>query len=1050
MAINIDNNKLSLFHSFSKTPVSANISLGNAINKSGHTVSSTEVWGEEIPFFGQQANADGIHKNLSNGSSYGDMCKYVDDAGVTRYWRRNQTPYTASATMTQLWQEVTDQWGDGFELFNRHGDVVIKYHEDKFIENLNDDNNANTNSEDCAARLWLYEDVEGSTTKKGRLIEQFVGPTDKSVNGIASVAYAPVVKQVGVAKPFDDGSEYSMVCYSGTILWNTDRTNTVTPVGDGSITSQYTVSCFEYVGKKVSAVIADIKSEIGEIETAAGAGINVGVNTEAKVTGVKNITIKGDKSAVVSKTASGDAIDITVSVDTSNLATKDEVTQQVAGAKVSLSSDKATGKTGITIDKDGQESKTFTIGIDQNVIATKKSVDDLSGVVDGISSKLSTLESLPKFKVQIVSAVPETLTDDMENTIFLVEDTTAPGTYVEHLVFKSGETLVSEKIGTTSTDLSGYVKNVVVKTTYSDGESEKEFEGTLGADGSLTINIPFAESGNGPGLASLYNRVANDNLSAVYENQEVNSGATVQAVFDYGQAILNKTVDKTTYAADKLALEGSIDGKVDTATYNAKIGEIDGTLANVATKTDLTGYVSNTDKSYVKSITVNGGTPKTTTDNDIDLTVITGVHSDSSTGMGLALSVKDGQILAEAAAAGEGTYGTVQTVSTIVDEDNHVYTASATVPTADAVYDFVTSKVGAIDTGIMGVELLSFSPSSDKISIGYDGQPAHVGQSGHSPHGNLLAGKMVRVDGNKVKLYDTFIGYSYIASNGTAMRLDSLIHDAGVKESLGVNSFYKVIGNVIYDENGKVLTEIDGTRFIETGQDFDTNVSHNIREWYCDLPNLINGSGMFYGNTNFTTFVGDLSSLKEGGVMFYGCSALETFLGDLSSLENGDKMFGTTSSYTNLSVDSVQCICDTLPDRTRVGQSPSSTGFISIYWAADGDKMQDATFKSAVAELFVKLATEKNWTISTNAAIGSMSGSEFVPAVTAADGTTQYYIYVRKQEVTDENAPYEYTSADGKKWNVHTSECLIGPIPTGWEVHPSKEAAIAAWNLTAV
>lgn len=350
-------------------------------------------------------------------------------------------------------------------MFNRHGDVVIKYHEDKFIENLNDDNNANTNSENCAARLWLYETVAGSETKKGRLIEQFVGPTDKSVNGIASVAYAPVVKQVGVAKPFADGSEYSMVCYSGTILWNTNRTNTVTPVGDGSITSQYTVSCFEYTGKKVSAVIADIKTEIGEIETAAGAGINVGVNSEAKVTGVKNITIKGEKSAVVSKTASGDAIDITVSVDTSNLATKSEVTEQVAGAKVSLSSDKATGKTGITIDKDGQESKTFTIGIDQTVIATKKSVDDLSGVVDGISSKLSTLESLPKFKVQIVSAVPETLTADMENTIFLVEDTTAPGTYVEHLVFKSGETLVSEKIGTTSTDLSGYVKNVVITST---------------------------------------------------------------------------------------------------------------------------------------------------------------------------------------------------------------------------------------------------------------------------------------------------------------------------------------------------------------------------------------------------------------------------------------------------------------------------------------------------------------------------------------------------------------------------------------------------------
>jgi hypothetical protein len=123
---------------------------------------------------------------------------------------------------------------------------------------------------------------------------------------------------------------------------------------------------------------------------------------------------------------------------------------------------------------------------------------------------------------------------------------------------------------------------------------------------------------------------------------------------------------------------------------------------------------------------------------------------------------------------------------------------------------------------------------------------------------------------------------------------------------------------------------------------------------------------------------------------------------------------------------------------------------ISIAWNKDGEKFKDATFKSAVADLFVKLATEKNWTISTNVEIGQMNGNQFVPAVTAVDGTTQYYIYVSKQEVTDENAPYSYTSTDGKKWNVHTSECLIGPIPTCWEVHPSKEAAIAAWNLTAV
>jgi hypothetical protein len=796
-------------------------------------------------------------------------------------------------------------------LFNRHGDVVIKYHENKYIENLNDDNNANTNSEDCAARLWLYETVEGSTTKKGRLIEQFVGPTDKAVNGIASVAYAPVVKQVGVAKPFDDGSEYSMVCYSGTILWNTNRTNKVTAVADGSITSQYTVSCFEYTGKKVSAVIADIRTEMGEIETAAGAGINVAVNAEPKVTGIKNITIKGDKSAVVSKTTSGDAIDITVSVDTSSLATKTEVAEQVAGAKVTLSSDKATGKTGITIDNDGKESKTFTIGIDQNVIATKKSVDDLSLVVDGISGKLTNLESLPKFKVQIVSALPETLTADMENTIFLIADASAPGTYVEHLVFKSGETLVSEKIGTTATDLSGYVKDVVITSEKPYGD-KVEFEGTLGADGSLTINIPLAKnSDDAVGLASFYHSIANDNLTEVYSTSEAKSGATVQAVFDYGQAILNKTVDKTTYAADKLALEGSIGGKVDATAYNTKIEEIDGKLANAATKTDLTGYVSNTDKSYVKSITVNGGTPITTTDNDIDLTVITGVHADSSTGMGLAVSVKDGQILAEAAAAGEGTYGTVQTVSTIADEDNHVYSASATVPTADAVYDFVTGKVGAIDTGVMGVELLSNTPSPDKISIGYGGKPAGVYDLGHAPHGNMLAGKHIKVSGNKVELFDTFIGYSHIASNATGFSLYSGFGTDGViKESLGCDSFYKVLGNAIYDVNGKVVTEIDGTRFIDIDNNFNEKVSPNIREWYCDLPNLIEAQQMFYINSssvnpNLRTFVGDLSNLENGQRMFYGCSVLETFLGDLSSLKYGEGLFGNTSYSTNLSLESV-------------------------------------------------------------------------------------------------------------------------------------------------
>jgi hypothetical protein len=112
-----------------------------------------------------------------------------------------------------------------------------------------------------------------------------------------------------------------------------------------------------------------------------------------------------------------------------------------------------------------------------------------------------------------------------------------------------------------------------------------------------------------------------------------------------------------------------------------------------------------------------------------------------------------------------------------------------------------------------------------------------------------------------------------------------------------------VLGNVIYNEDGDVVTEIDGTRFIESF--FGQEVLYNIREWYCDLPNMISANGMVYCNTNLTTFVGDLSNLVDGGIMFYGCSALETFLGDLSSLEDGHGMFGGTQVYTNLSLESV-------------------------------------------------------------------------------------------------------------------------------------------------
>jgi hypothetical protein len=256
MAINIDNNKLSLFHGFSKTPVSANITLGNAINKAGHTVSSTEVWADDIPYFGTMASRTGAHGLLSKDAKYGDMCKFPED-NKTKYFQRNQTAWTENASFDVLWTDVTDDFKDGFKFINSKGKAVIIYHENKYITNLDGDNNANTDSENCAARLWVSVDKKGEALPTGqtRLVEQFVGPTDKALNGLASVDYAPVVKKVGVSKPYEDGNQYSMLCATGTILWNTDTANNGT---------QYTISCFEYIGDKVSDSFTKLSDELGK------------------------------------------------------------------------------------------------------------------------------------------------------------------------------------------------------------------------------------------------------------------------------------------------------------------------------------------------------------------------------------------------------------------------------------------------------------------------------------------------------------------------------------------------------------------------------------------------------------------------------------------------------------------------------------------------------------------------------------------------------------------------------------------------------------------
>lgn len=401
--------KLSYFHSFSKMPAQDSTSLGNAINKSGHTVTASEVWAQDIPYYGKMGSIEDVKSKVQPYARKNDMC-YITagaDKGKTFQYDGNDT-----------WTDITATLVDGALIKNSKDEVVLLYHKGQNLTNLTADNNANTDSANNAARLWASRAKDGTSLPVGetRLIEQFVAPTDKALNGLASVAYAPVIANGSLVS----GTGYYDYCFSGTILWATART-AVTPI-----------DCFEYVGGKVSDVadtvashastIATHTSEISELKEKLGIEdddtpgsdstptlggrvtaleeaveiLNGDATTDGSIAksikdaidGLGDVAIKSDIDNAISDATLGDGEKIATTTDTSKLVTVEDVTTYVSeNAKVTL-----TQGTGITVTPNGEASTEFTIAVNDTV-ATKQSVDDLSDVVSGVAQTVTDIQT---------------------------------------------------------------------------------------------------------------------------------------------------------------------------------------------------------------------------------------------------------------------------------------------------------------------------------------------------------------------------------------------------------------------------------------------------------------------------------------------------------------------------------------------------------------------------------------------------------------------------------------------------------------------------------
>lgn len=242
------------FHIFSKSPVLSDMAVSQAVNKSGHTVSVSDLWSDDIPWFTEVASKEEAIKRAVD-AKYNDLILISSNI----YKRKGDKTNGASSgtTFEDLWEEYTElKEARNFalssvtnatpsnivpktiEIKNSSDRVVIKYHVGKPIELLTVKNNANVPST-WAARMFINDKV----------VDQFVSPTDKVFAGNPSTGYTTLVytattnsnKYTFVSEGETD-SDFVNNAYAGIIQFNKSREST----------HKFAASIFEYVGGKLN------------------------------------------------------------------------------------------------------------------------------------------------------------------------------------------------------------------------------------------------------------------------------------------------------------------------------------------------------------------------------------------------------------------------------------------------------------------------------------------------------------------------------------------------------------------------------------------------------------------------------------------------------------------------------------------------------------------------------------------------------------------------------------------------------------------------------
>lgn len=558
------------FHVFSKSPITSTQALAQSVNKSGHTTTTSDVWSQDIPWFfttDSQAKAIGYSKNARTND-------LVDINGVV--YKRKDTkdaPYNASGSFDSMWEPYSLY--DGLILENSQGEGVIKVHQGVEATLLTTGNNANQSSF-SAARIWVG----------GVLIPQFVQSTDKIIDGFPATGYGVSLWNNG--NPISEGEangNFIANSYAGIIQLNQDYTN-----------PKFTANVFEYIGKKLDVTVSELAAAVFGEGGSSGEDVSLTQKVAQNTAAIKLLNGSSTETGSVAKAVADAVSALESSVKTTTDALQDAIDTL-----------------------NGSETTTGSVA---------KAVADAEGRVkvttDALAGRIAQLEGITHFSVEVVDALP---TAPVENTIYLVaEEGVAEGTYIEYIAYKpaGSETVVTEKIGSTALDLSGYttddehsalagrVTTVEGKVTTLEGQvaTLNGTETTAGsvakaladaktyADSKASAAQAAAESTASAALTSALEQVAEDIEAA--KNEAI---ASAEVTITAGTGIVVEGAGKgTTFeiaVSDDVATAASVtalsevvasnytdlDGKITTAQTTLQ-GNIDGVSGRVTTLED--------------------------------------------------------------------------------------------------------------------------------------------------------------------------------------------------------------------------------------------------------------------------------------------------------------------------------------------------------------------------------------------------------------------------------------------------------------------------------